>query len=181
MNPIAVAELRVALRANANDLLAYLERRVSDREDAADLLGETMMTAWRRLDGLPDGDSTRQRMWLFGIASRTLGNHHRGRRRYAALVERLRSEMMVMPSATRDHAETTAVRDAVNRLRPDQRELITLVHWDGMTLNEAAQFLNLNPSTARSRYATARAALREVLDDHGPPAKQDTEVASVDR
>lgn len=38
-----------------------------------------------------------------------------------------------------------------------------LVHWDRLALAEAAHVLGVNPSTARSRYATARATLRETL------------------
>ena len=56
------AELRGALRANSDALLAYFERRVSPRVDAADLLGETMLHAWRRHRDMPTDDGTRQRM-----------------------------------------------------------------------------------------------------------------------
>ena len=38
-----------------------------------------------------------------------------------------------------------------------------LIHWDGLTIIEAAELLGLNASTARSRYAAARASLREAL------------------
>lgn len=43
--------------------LAYFERRI-DGPDAADLLSETMLTAWRRIDDLPQ-DDVEARMWLF--------------------------------------------------------------------------------------------------------------------
>lgn len=53
------------------------------------------------------------------------------------------------------------------RLHGAHRELIMLIHWDGMTVAQAAELLGLNPSTARTRYATARSALREALTGVG--------------
>ncbi|WP_017932762.1 RNA polymerase sigma factor [Nocardioides sp. Iso805N] len=159
------AALRQALEANGRDLIAYFENRLSDRQDAADLLSETAMAAWRRIDALPCDDATRQRMWLFGIARFVLGNHRRSRRRRSALVERLRESLRAAPVVVADPATTIAVRDAVDRLKDEQRELMLLVHWDGFSVTEAADLLDLNPSTARSRYAAARAELRSALFD----------------
>jgi RNA polymerase sigma-70 factor (ECF subfamily) len=105
-------ELRAALRQTADDLLAYFERRVTVREDAADLLSETLVAAWRRVDALPAG-TERQRMWLFTIAAHVLANGVRSRRRSATLSTRLRGMLHEAPAP--DHAEAHAVRDAVLR------------------------------------------------------------------
>lgn len=164
MSPEARAAVRTALRDTSGDLLRYLERRVPVREDAADLLGETMLQAWRRAEACPVDDPARQRMWLFTIAAHVLANHRRSTRRRTALTDRLRGHLASAPT-TPDHAEAAGVRDAVLRLRDAHRELVMLVHWDGFTLLEAAELLDLNPSTARSRYAAAREALREALTD----------------
>jgi RNA polymerase sigma-70 factor, ECF subfamily len=155
------AAIRAAMRANSNDLLAFHERRVACREDAADLLGETLLQAWRRVGAFPAEEPTRQRMWLFGIATNVQANHRRSLRRRMALVDRLRTHLA--PASIPDATESTAVRDAVGRLPEAQRDLVTLVHWEGFTLLEAARILDLNPSTARSRYAAARGALRVAL------------------
>ena len=158
--------IRAALRRDADDLLRFHERRAPCPEDAADLLGETLLQAWRRVDDLPD-DAERQRMWLFGIAVHVLANHRRSTRRRLALVDRLRSHLR--PVEAPDPADGNAVRDAVLRLPADQRDLVTLVHWEGFSLVDAAEVLGVNPSTARSRYAAARTALRATL---GAPAGQ---------
>jgi RNA polymerase sigma-70 factor (ECF subfamily) len=158
------AELRGALRANADALLDYFERRVRPREDAADLLGETMLHAWRRHRDMPADDATRQRMWLFTIAGHVLANHRRASRRRHALTERLRAHL-TSTGAVADASEANAVRDAVLRLPPKHREIITLVHWDGFTIADAAAVLGLNQSTARSRYAAARTTLKNALTE----------------
>ena len=156
-----VERLRLLLADSGDDLLRYFERRVADREDAADLLSEAAMTAWRRIGDLPQGDAGR--LWLFGVAAKVLANHRRSRRRYDALVDRLRLELRAAPPRVPDTDEAVAVRDAVGRLRSDHRELVMLVHWDGFTVADAAEILGLNASTARSRYSAARESLRSTL------------------
>jgi RNA polymerase sigma-70 factor, ECF subfamily len=164
VTPALRAEARDSLRSNADDLLAYFERRVRVREDAADLLGETMLQAWRRVAALPAEDTVRQRMWLFTVAANVLANHRRSAGRRLALTERLRRHIAVSPKPP-DPAEAIVVRDAVLHLQAAQRELVMLIHWDGFTIVEAAEILGVNPSTARGRYAAARTALRDALTE----------------
>ena len=160
------AGLLETLRGTAPDLLAYFERRVRPREDAADLLSEVMIQAWRRVDALPS-DLERRRMWLFTIAHNVLSNHARTNRRRSALAKRIRQQLADEP--IQDHSEVVAVRDVVHRLPEAQRELVMLIHWDGFSIREAAELLGLNPSTARSRYASAREALQRSLEPETAP------------
>lgn len=149
-----------ALEASASDLLAYLERRAG-ADDAPDLLGETMVVAWRRVGELPE-DRERARMWLFGIARGTLQNYARGERRRWALVDRIR--LQVGDSTAAPAADEGAeVRDAIDRLEPDLAELIRLVHWERLSLVDAAELLGIPASTTRGRYQRAREQLRAAL------------------
>jgi len=155
--------LETALRAVAPNLLAYFERRAPDRADAADLLGEVMLHAWRRAAALPAGPE-RQRMWLFTIARNVLSNHRRAARSRHAVIEKVRAVLRDLGDEP-DVGAAADVRDAVRRLPEHQRELVMLVHWDRFTLVEAAELVEINPSTARSRYAAARLALQQALGE----------------
>jgi len=173
------------VQAHAPDVLAYLERRTTSAEDAADVLSDTLSVAWRRVDDLPD-DDTRARMWLFATARHTLANHRRGRRRADELTARLRSEM---EAAHRSSAvagpdlQAEAVRRSIEQLPPGQREVVTLLHWDGFSLVQAAELLGLSPSTARSHYAAARKNLQRFLEEDRArkEAPQHRLVAAVDQ
>ncbi|WP_309064442.1 RNA polymerase sigma factor [Microbacterium sp.] len=159
--------LIAAFETNAADLLAYLERRVGP-DDAADLLGETMVVAWRRVKHLP-GDPEPARMWLFGIARGTLLNHARGQRRRWALADRIRvqsRESAASPGAD----EGADVRDAIERLDAELAELVRLVHWDGFSLADAAALHGIPASTARGRYQRAKEQLRAALRAEAPLA-----------
>lgn len=149
------------IRANASDLLAYLERRIVPRADAADVLSETFIVAWNKAGKAPS-DEIGGRMWLFTIARNMLLNARRTTRRRLAATDRLRRVLERSPAGT-DVSDAMAVRDAVQQLPADLRELIELVHWDGFSLVEAARITGISASTARSRYATAKGRLRTAL------------------
>ena len=152
--------LTAALGEASADLLAYLQRRVGI-DDAPDLLGETMVVAWRRIADLP-GDPERARMWLFGIARGTLLNHARGERRRWALADRIRGDRS--PDAVAPASDDGAdVRDAIARLDADLAELVRLVHWERLSLVDAAELLGIPASTARGRYQRAKEQLRVAL------------------
>lgn len=146
------------------DLLAYFEYRVG-RDDAPDLLAETMTTAWRRAGSLPT-DPEQARMWLFGIAKLVLANAERTGRRRLRLASKLRDLTRSAPVTAPPADVGVEVRDALARLSPDHAELIRLVHWDGLTLVEAAEVCGIPASTARGRYQAAKRHLRELLDSN---------------
>lgn len=58
-----------------------------------------------------------------------------------------------------DADEAVAVRDAQKRLAPDDRELLTLVAWEGLRADEAAAVLGIGAAAARQRLVRARRRL----------------------
>jgi len=147
-----------ALHANASDILRYLQRRLGD--EAPDVLGETMLVAWRRARDMPV-DATQARMWLFGIARMSVVGHGRDASRLLRLADRLHG--LVDPIVWPDDDIAIDVRDAIASLPEEQAELVRLVHWEGFSLADAAQVMGLNASTARGRYQRAREELSRLL------------------
>lgn len=135
-------------------LLAYFERRV--RAEGADLLAETMTVAWKRRADLP-AEAEAARMWLFGVARNVLRNAHRTGVRQQHLADRLRTETRQAIAA--DPSEALAMRDLISRLDDDLSEVLTLVHWEGLSLVEIAGIVGIPASTARGRYQRAREQL----------------------
>lgn len=152
-------------RANARRLLGYVLRRVDQTDDAVDVLAETMLVAWRRLDDVPPGDEAR--LWLFGVARRVLANHRRGTRRRDQLGERLRQDVrrLVGPGPDLLAATETSVvvATALGRLDEDDRELLRLTAWEGCAPHEIARVLDLPAASVRTRLHRARGRLRQEL------------------
>ena len=147
------------------ELLAYVLRRVERAEDAADVVAETFLVAWRRLDRVPAGDEAP--LWLYGVARRQLANQRRGELRRSRLARRLRAELPVAVGGARgpeDH-RVAAVRAALARLREEDREILRLSSWEGLAPSEIATVLGVPGVTVRSRLHRARMRLRaEVLE-----------------
>jgi RNA polymerase sigma factor (sigma-70 family) len=150
-------------RDAAPRLLGYATRRVDPISDAADIVAEVLLVAWRRFDSVPD-DDREALIWLYAVARRVLANHHRGRVRRGELTERLRAELASAPVRERSHDEE-ALKSFLAELPAADRELITLHAWEGLSLAEAAGVLGLRPAAARKRYERVRRRLRQHLQE----------------
>ena len=153
---------REVYRAEVAALIGYAARRVARAEDAADIVADVFLVAWRRIDELPAGREAR--LWLFGVARNVLSNYHRGARRRQKLATRMRGELSTMLESTMSHvADTHAVSDALERMPVELRELLVLTAWEGLAPHEIALVLNLPAGTVRSRLHRARHVLRAEL------------------
>lgn len=136
-------------------LLAYLVRRVDPPHDAADVLSEVLITAYRKLSAIPD-DANAARFWLFAVARRQLANYRRGKLRHNNVAARLADSIRLSPL---QHEQAHAV-ELLDHLPEKDRELVSLIIWDGFGVAEAGQLLGLRPSTARTRYGRIKEKLR---------------------
>jgi len=145
-------------------ILAYALRRVEEPEDAADVVAETFLVAWRRLDELPIGE--RERLWLYAVARRVTANHRRAEGRRTRLAERLaeslRSEAVADPVAP--GGEARAVLRAMRELGEQDRELLLLVTWEELSPAQAGEVLGISSLAARSRLHRARRRLRALIE-----------------
>ena len=145
-------------------IVGYAARRLHDPTEAADVAADVFVIAWRRIGDVPRGSDAR--LWLYGVARNVVSNHTRSRRRRGRLVERLRSELHVLPTAIGPATvDVIALRQALSTLGDDDRELLMLATWEGLSPSQIASVLEVPPGTVRSRLHRARQALRDALDD----------------
>jgi RNA polymerase sigma factor (sigma-70 family) len=141
---------------------AYLVRRVG-REAAEDLLGEVWIAAFESR-GAYDTSFAVARPWLFGVALNRLRRYWRSRP-----AEDLMSDVSVLAQgwdpwpAVDSRVDTqTVLREALARLKPEEREVLTLVAWEDLTVADAARVLGMPLGTGRRLLHQARLALRNV-------------------
>ncbi|MEW2383046.1 RNA polymerase sigma factor [Micromonospora sp. NPDC047707] len=154
---------------NFEPLLAYAMRRVEQPEDAADVVAETFLVAWRRSRDMPP--EAEARLWLYGVARRVLANHHRGGVRRERLGDRLRQRLRVAVAVDpgSEVPERLTVQAALARLGDLDREVLLLTFWEGLEPREAAAVLQVNPAAVRTRLSRARARLRDLVGDDLDP------------
>jgi len=143
------------------EILRYALRRSAEPQDAADVVAETFLVAWRRLGEVPVGEEAR--LWLYATARRVLANHQRGIKRRTRLAERLREELRrqlpLQPASDRP------VLDALAGMADADRELLMLVGMEEFSPSEAARVLGISTMAARTRLHRARRRLRARLGE----------------
>jgi RNA polymerase sigma-70 factor (ECF subfamily) len=146
-----------------SDVVAYCGWRASSASDAQDAVAEVFLTAWRRLDELPEGDAAR--IWLYATARRVIANQRRSTRRRATLHERLALEAASAPQdIPTPEGEPALVHRALRSLRPGDREVLLLAEWEGLSAAQIARVVGCLEVTARGRLHRARRRFRAAFE-----------------
>ncbi len=155
-------------------VLRYAARRVG-AEAARDIAAETFLTAWRRLDRVPPGQSL---PWLYATARKCLANELRRRDRRDRLDSRIRAEVtrghdLAGPEPAERMADRLVVLAALGSLRPDDQEALRLIEWEQLDVAAAAQVMGCSAATFRVRLHRARRRLARALGKADEPPGSD--------
>jgi RNA polymerase sigma-70 factor (ECF subfamily) len=142
-------------------VLRYARRRVYD-EQADEVVAETFVVAWRRLAEIPAAELP----WLFGVARRVSANIRRSDQRRLALQDRMAEQARLLAQA--EPGLGTPVLAALAELPDDDRELLMLLAWDGLTRHEAAVALGCSRGTLAVRLHRARRRLKAIMTESDP-------------
>jgi RNA polymerase sigma factor (sigma-70 family) len=150
-------------------ILGYAMRRCPSPEDAADVVAETFATAWRRIDALPHGQEAR--LWLYGVARNTLANHRRGQVRRQQRSAELNVEIADLYSRTPEGlVELNTIARTFRELSDDDRELLSLVAWEGLDHAQIAKVMGVSRNAVRIRLHRARKRFSQALTSAGVTA-----------
>jgi RNA polymerase sigma-70 factor (ECF subfamily) len=154
------------------------------RVEPSDVAQEAEIEAFRRLDGYLRDAPLPFRLWLRRLAQDRLlmlrrRHHTAGRRavtREAALPDEssLAFARQLLASGTSPSARLAAselahrVREAVAQLPDADREIVLLRNFEGLSNQEVAQLLEIQPATASQRYGRALLRLRKLLNEEQP-------------
>ena len=162
--------------AHYGAVLRFLRRRMDVAEDAEDAATDVFAVACRRSDAIPPEPETL--LWLYAVARNVLSNYRRAARRRGNLYARLihhhdRDVAHVDPIGARDSAD--AVLAAFRSLSESDRDLLSLVAWEGLTTAQIAVVLGIPRPVASARLYRARGRLAsrlEASDVHRAPASR---------
>jgi RNA polymerase sigma-70 factor (ECF subfamily) len=151
--------------------LAYLI--LGDAAEAEDIAQEAFLRATLALGRFDEARPLRP--WLLSIAANLARNRRRGLGRAWAAMQRafLSEPRRHHPPPDRTPAsDARRLRQAVERLRPDARDVVYLRYFLGLSEAETAAALNIPPGTAKSRHSRALAQLRAVIDADFPDLRE---------
>jgi RNA polymerase sigma-70 factor, ECF subfamily len=148
-------------------LLGLAMRIVRDRREAEDLLHDVFLEAWRSAKGF-DPKRGRVRTWLaIRMRSRALDLQKSARVSRNAGDSGL--DLLVDDGEPKspDHAR---VRAALAEIGPDQRKVLELAYFEGLSCTEIAQRVEIPVGTVKSRVAAGLERLRNVMAKIAPRA-----------
>jgi RNA polymerase sigma-70 factor, ECF subfamily len=157
---------------HAGEILRYAHARLGP-ELAEDVTAETFLAAFRHRDRY-DPARPDARPWLYGIAVRQIGRHRRAQARQLRLLRSAPLELV-----TEDFTPGSTERVTAEQLRPrlaavlaglahQDRELLLLVAWAGLSYEESARALGLTVSAVKSRLHRIRIKTRQALGGANP-------------
>ncbi len=164
------AAWRAIYESTCGRLFAFLCYQVGDRDEARDILQETYLQAFRKLDTYR-GEAPLE-VWLRAIA---LGRSIDWKRVILRRIKRTasldESSARVEPDleGVRFESEDRALHRALARLSPNQRAALLLREWEGRSFLEIANLLGCAESTARVHHTRARDHMRDALRDTTRP------------
>ena len=142
---------------NYSLVLAVAEHRLASRHDAEEVATDTFHIAWERY---VRGESLNV-PWLYGVLRNVIGNEYRSRDRRSALREKIGEHAVSAGPVPHDPYDD--VRDAVERLPDEHREILKMTYWEDLTGPEIAAVLGLSATAVRSRILRARRLLKVEL------------------
>ncbi|MEV0586738.1 RNA polymerase sigma factor [Nonomuraea sp. NPDC050310] len=129
---------------------------------AEEVVSETFLVAWRRLDSIPDHA---QLPWLLRVARNILRDNFRQAARRQSLEAELRMWIDEAAADVGEHAtERVAVLRALAGLSDADKEILTLTTWHGLSSTEAAEVLGCSKTTFFVRLHRARRRLQSAVD-----------------
>jgi len=144
-------------------IFGYLRRLSGAEGDAADLTQQTFVRVWAGL-GAFEGRSSFS-TWLHRIAYCAFVDWRRGRQPHDFQTDEWWKTCVADgPSPFEDAAERDLAHQlyaAVEHIEPPGREVVHLHYYQGLSLQETADVLNVHPSTVKYRLREAMGRLRE--------------------
>jgi RNA polymerase sigma-70 factor (ECF subfamily) len=155
------------VRRNYAAVYRFLLHMTSDSELAAELTQETFRTAWEKLAQF-HGDSS-VKTWLHRIAYNKFIDVHRKSSRESAAMDNIRllsTQRHELPAWRDAAARDSSLRlhEAVQQLSDDERAVVALHYFDGLSLKETASVLGQPVGTVKWRLNAALRSLRSMVD-----------------
>jgi RNA polymerase sigma-70 factor (ECF subfamily) len=166
-DPEAFGEI---FRRHARAVFAICYWRTGDAAVAEDVTSVVFLEAWKRRDAVVL-EHRSALPWLLGVANHTSRNATRSLRRYSQALKRLDGHRTLLDDdAVIDRLDAeislNTVNEVARELNEQEREIVLMVFWSGLSYESAAVALGVPVGTVRSRVSRTRRKLQLRLGDH---------------
>ena len=144
---------------------------------ADDMVQDTLVKAWTNIEKFEVGSN--MRAWLFTILRNTYYSSRRKAKREVADVDGVFTEALAEKPAHDGHLQMNDFRDALGKLKVEQREALMLIGASGFSYEEAAEMCGVAVGTIKSRTNRARAQIAELMGLNDDEAMEMTDDATM--
>lgn len=141
----------------ADRVFRYALTLFRNRHLAEEVVQETMVAVWQGAGAFKGGSQVST--WIFGIAR----NQAHALLRREARGAREPEEPLVLPDPAEGVRRRDRVLSALEELPPEQREVVVLAFYEGLSYREIGRMLGVPEGTVKSRMHLAKRRLREAL------------------
>jgi RNA polymerase sigma-70 factor (ECF subfamily) len=134
------------------------------RETAEDVTSDVFMKALERIDQFDQTKGTFS-AWLYRIARNTVIDHYRTTHPTEEIEDgwSLSSSTNIEHDAE-VHASLEKIQQALSVLKPEQREVVVMRLWDGLSHQEIAEILGMTESNTKQIFSRT---IRKLREDYG--------------
>jgi RNA polymerase sigma factor (sigma-70 family) len=135
----------------------------ADRENAEDILQEVFVKIWRNISSY-DKSKGKLYTWLINIARNTAIDSLRAKgHTFKNKIQRIDNSVRSINQQynTSIHADHIGLKTLVDKMKPEYKQLIDKLYFEGYTQEEAAEELNIPLGTVKTRARSAINQLRE--------------------
>jgi RNA polymerase sigma-70 factor (ECF subfamily) len=161
------AALALLYDRHAGGMLALASRIVGRGAEAEDVIHDVFLEAWRHAADYDPARGSVKSWLLLRTRSRSLDVQKSARvsKQAGGLDDAWLAELRDPASDTGAGADQTRVRQVLVALPPEQREVLLLGYFEGLSSSEIAERMGVPIGTVKSRVAAALSALRNALSD----------------
>jgi len=147
-------------RQYATDVLRFAYYYLGNRQQAEDVTQDVFV---RLILNRPLLEPGKEKAWLLKVAMNRCRDLWRGAWYKKVVLGHPAFELFPAPDEIGSLAEEQSLMEAVNRLRPEFKEVVLLFYYQGYSVTEIAGMLNIAEGTVSSRLSRARKKLEEML------------------
>ncbi|MBM7051724.1 MULTISPECIES: RNA polymerase sigma factor [unclassified Rothia (in: high G+C Gram-positive bacteria)] len=159
------AAFQALVRKHAPAMRAYAIRLTGTTADADDVLQETFIQAWKKLDTLEDHSKVRS--WLMTLTSRKAIDLIRTRKSNVSIdsVAESHAKEQTPEQSAITGSQINALAHALETLPEQSREIWIMREIGGSSYQEIAELLGISPASVRGKLARARVKLVQEMEE----------------
>jgi RNA polymerase sigma-70 factor (ECF subfamily) len=145
-------------------VFAYIRNHVNQIEDAEDLCSDVFIKIYSKIDTF-DSSKASISTWIYAMTSNTVIDFYRTNHIHSEIPEDLAEEKSLIEDEVLNNESLEILAKALKELPQEQRDIIVLRYYRGLTLQEVAAQMNLSYGVTKLRHREALGRLRDLIGE----------------